>query len=712
MGSTEVKSQGIMGWLNGTGAGGQSYQNLHQDGGWFRSDKDWQTATDFDAQLSSQLGQAFLAIRASAQDAAQALGVSSASIDNFITTFNIALTNDKAANEKAIADYFAGLSDTMAKMVMPAIDEFSKTGETVSATLQRLVSDFKATDLMAQMLGKTATDVFGDIGLSSAKARERLIDLAGGADVLNQQTASYAQNFLSEAERLAPVQKALDAAMASLGLSSITTRDQFKACIDSLDLTTQAGAEQFTSMMKLAGAFAQVHPAIDAIVTSARSAADVLSEKNGLQDQLAQLAMTPEAYAKSKIDPSNYDLYDQVQTGLADKSYQDQINEVLKARMSETELRALETAGMGESTRKLYDRLAALKEEDAENAKAKAAADALTQTNKGFQDQIDSILKGRMSEAEVRTLETAGMDKSTVALYDRLAALKAEDVATAKSAEIARERAGLERQLYQAQGNTAALRQMELAALNGVNRDLQLQLYAIEDKKAADEAAAAAMQVWAVAAQRAAEASEQLKTAWTGITTSLMDEVARIRGLLSGGGATSLAGAQSSFAIATAQARAGDQDAAKLLPGLSKTLLDLAEQNAVSMVELRRIQGMTAASLMEASGLAGAKFGVPGFANGGDFAGGVRLVGEVGPEVEFTGPSRIASYNALMSRLSAPAENSAALAAAVERLTAENAAMRKVMESHLYAIAKNTLNTADHLDAAISGETPISTKAI
>ncbi len=38
-------------------------------------------------------------------------------------------------------------------------------------------------------------------------------------------------------------------------------------------------------------------------------------------------------------------------------------------------------------------------------------------------------------------------------------------------------------------------------------------------------------------------------------------------------------------------------------------------------------------------------FGIPGFAGGGDHAGGVRLVGERGPELEFTGPSRIVDAN-------------------------------------------------------------------
>ncbi|SFD83265.1 DUF4214 domain-containing protein [Massilia yuzhufengensis] len=106
---------------------------------------------------------------------------------------------------------------------------------------------------------------------------------------------------------------------------------------------------------------------------------------------------------------------------------------------------------------------------------------------------------------------------------------------------------------------------------------------------------------------------------------------------------------------------------------------------------------------------------VPGFANGGDFAGGVRVVGEVGPEVEFTGPSRIVSHEQFMRRLSTPQENSTALAAAVERLIAENMAMRgelKEANAALYAIARNTMNTSDHLDAAVNGNVPLATKVI
>jgi hypothetical protein len=756
-GATETTGQGMTGWLNGTGAGGQTYQKQHQDGGWFSSDRDWTTSQDFSGQTTSQLSQAFLAIRASAQQAAQALGVSSASIDQFATTFNIQLSGDAAAQQKQIEDFFAGISDQMAHLALPNLDAFSKSGETASATLQRLAGDFKATDTMAQLLGKSAVDVFGSVGIESTKARERLIDLAGGADILSQQAASYAQNFLTDAQRLEPVQKALDAAMSSLGLSSVTTREQFKSCVDSLDLTTEAGAQQFSSMMKLADAFAQVHPAIEAIVTASRSAADVLSERNGLLDQLAQLTMSKEDYDKSKLDPSNFDVYGQVQAAQAakdaidkakasadalvqvNKSFQDQIDTILKGRMSEAQVRALETAGMDASTRALYDRLAGLKAEDAATAAAAqaqqdaaaawqqrltdiqaanqkaeadrvAAAQAASQALQAIANQRASMelelynLTNSAADqlAHKRELELAALAPTLIALQKQIYAMQDQaaaadaaaqqlQAAAAAAAAVASQRAGLERELYQAQGDTAKLRELELAALDPANRALKQQIFDLQDKTVADQAAAAAAKAFGDAQVQAVlnsqKAAADLKSAWQGITDSIFDEVARIRGLSSDGGALSLSDAQTKFAIATAQARAGDQDAAKLLPTLSKTLLDLAAQNAVSMVELRRIQSFTAVSLQQTGAGLGASLGL-------------------------NVPIQPVNNSALMARLASPADNNGELVAEVRALRAEVVALREANSNENFHIAKYGQEAAGHLDDALNGEKPITTKAL
>ncbi len=67
---------------------------------------------------------------------------------------------------------------------------------------------------------------------------------------------------------------------------------------------------------------------------------------------------------------------------------------------------------------------------------------------------------------------------------------------------------------------------------------------------------------------------------------------------------------------------------------------------------------------------------VPGFAAGGLHAGGLRLVGELGPELEATGPSRIHSAGRTADILGGAAMGASEVAGAVRDLQAELVALR------------------------------------
>lgn len=86
---------------------------------------------------------------------------------------------------------------------------------------------------------------------------------------------------------------------------------------------------------------------------------------------------------------------------------------------------------------------------------------------------------------------------------------------------------------------------------------------------------------------------------------------------------------------------------------------------------------------------------IPGFASGGSFAGGLRIVGEEGPELEFTGPSYIANA----SRTEALLNNNAAL---VDEIRALRQEVRE-LKAAANATAKYTQKTAKVLDNATSG---------
>jgi tape measure domain-containing protein len=270
---------------------------------------------------------------------------------------------------------------------------------------------------------------------------------------------------------------------------------------------------------------------------------------------------------------------------------------------------------------------------DSVTASVNATADAIT---KAF-DQLTTdskTLAADLLRAQGNTRAadflTMGVDPNNaaaskvVAQYDANQAIKGQiaAIATDKTAvdalngvigTLAGNRKTLESQVLTANGDPAGAlaltRKNELAKLTegmsttdaakvaaayAYNTALEDQITALNNAKTAADAAAQAQQQ---AADAAAKAAEQLKSAWQSVTDSIFTEVQRIRGLMSTNGAQSFAQAQSAFYQTNAQAQSGNQDAAKLLPGLSQTLLTLAEAQATSLLQLRSIQGQVAGTL-------------------------------------------------------------------------------------------------------------------
>lgn len=263
MGPTEIKAQGLRGTYAAGQVSGQTYQDYHQDGGWFRSDKDWDKTQDLTATMQSQLVQAFTAIQDGGSAAAKALGLDADALAGYRKSIDIAFTGDATKDAQAVTDFFKGVSDEVANKLVPDLASFSQSGETASDTLNRLVSEFTATTTAAQNLGKTAAELFGSDGLGSAAVRERLVQLAGGADSLVSLTSAYAQNFMTTDEKIAPVVKALDKAFTDLGQGIPQTIAQYKALVSSIDPTTEAGAKLLVSVLQLGDAFTLVHGTAD-----------------------------------------------------------------------------------------------------------------------------------------------------------------------------------------------------------------------------------------------------------------------------------------------------------------------------------------------------------------------------------------------------------------------------------------------------------------
>lgn len=230
--------------------------------------------SDLDAGLEGEFTRVIASLRDGVIAAAGVLGVegAQATIDALKLAIGPISLKDLKGDEleAALQAAFGKAADQMASAVLPAVEKFQQVGEGAFETITRLARDYQVVDIAMLSIGKT----FGLVGVQSIEARERLIDLAGGLDELQSATDFFAENFLTEAERLAPVQKAVNDELKRLGLESLKTRDQFKDVVLGIDVTTAAGAELYASLLSLAPAFAKVTEAADDALQAAIDAAD------------------------------------------------------------------------------------------------------------------------------------------------------------------------------------------------------------------------------------------------------------------------------------------------------------------------------------------------------------------------------------------------------------------------------------------------------
>jgi hypothetical protein len=223
-----------------------------------------------------------------------------------------------------------------------------------------------------------------------------------------------------------------------VGLALPTSREAFRDLVSGLDLTSEAGREQFTVLMSVAGAYAELNP--------------VLEETAAAVDKMAEaFAAAMQGLAK---DASGLEV------------------QLLRAGGNEPGARALE--------RTQY--LAGVGEVSPEQLGAIAAA---YDYNQALRDQITALE----------------------------AAANATQQAAQRAAEVDAERAGLERQVLQLQGDTAAIRQIERAALDESNRAIYDRITALQDEATAAEKAAQAERDAARATEQAAAEMRTLDAA-------------------------------------------------------------------------------------------------------------------------------------------------------------------------------------------------------
>lgn len=616
------------------GAVGQLYSTLQtvKKGKFFGISTGSKTTTSqqnsgLDDQFENQVSLIIESLRGGVLQAASMLGVTGAEATMNALTISLGkisimgLSGDEI--QKELEAVFSAAADQMAEAVLPGILEFQRAGEGLFETLARVAKQYATIDVALESIGMA----FGSVGLASLEARESLIQLFGSLEEFTDQTAFFRQNFLTEAEQMAPVISAVGAEMARLGASSVDTLAEFKSLVLGLDLSTASGQEMYAALMAVAPAFFKT--------------TTYLAELNGVVEEVAETAKDLLA-----IERQRRSLEIELMRATGDAAG------ALAAQ------RAIELAALDETLRPLQEQVwAALDAADAQRQLAEAeeaaatAAANLARTRTDLELQLMD-LTGRSAEAEQirREQALAAMDESLRSLQqqvwaaqdateaaDALARAQEEQARTAADAaqaaerlaaeaaaaaeRLAAQRRSMDIALMEATGNTvgalAAKRSDELAALDSSLRSLQEQIWAAQDATAAQEVLAKAQEEAARTAAEAAQAQALLAQQTVAMQIRLLEAQGQTDAALALRREQEIAGTDASLrsmleaiyaaedatkaqqALAAAQALAADAaaQAAAALAAEAEALARLAAQRRSLEIALMEATGDAAGAL-------------------------------------------------------------------------------------------------------------------
>lgn len=679
-GAKETQDMGISGTFGSSGASVQQFSNWRQKGGWFRSDRSGTDTSAISGELQTMLDVALQATAATVRQYVGLLGMSADAVDGYSQAISISLQGLTAEQqEKAIADALSGFGDTMVASLYAEVLEVARTGETAGTTLSRLASSIQTVNGVFDVLNLRLIDA----SVYGADAASKLLDLFGGAQGFVQATDFFYQNFYTEAERAAKTTEQLGAAMGALGLSLPATREGFRALVIA---AREAGDSQlFARLMALAPAFASIVPEIANVTTEVAMLENSLESLNAAFDR-----------AKSATDAAMSEVERSISaaSAAAEKSITDTFNALTKTLTAQKEAAEAARQAASENVSAIRGVFELLKTQ---------IADLVGEAGAGM-----SAAQGRaFIEQAIGTARSTGYLPEQAQLGEAIAAARAglNSAAYATAFELRRDRlvlAGKLGELQAVSGDQLTIAERHLAAAEDQLQTLQARL---EQARAQYEADIAQNKAYYDAMLQAAQAQID---AMRGVNNSVLGLSAAMLALAQAIAAEAAAGSavknasmeqwtsnngqstwtSSGGAVATATGDSGYVINAingqqftgayaagwvqeQLAAGDAMTVYNGALATGISANSLDAIMGWTPGT----SNAWAVENNLPKFAAGGLHDGGMRLVGENGPELEVSGPARYYSASETSGMLAGGTE----VANEVRQLRNENQAQARAM---------------------------------
>jgi len=585
-----------------------------------------------------------------------------------------------AAVAKDVRDYLITQTPAWADTMLTALGD-APSLEQLAAT----VGHINATATALEGMGR-ASQEFANLAES---ATNTLIAALGGGEAAVANLSSYYANYYSEAARAEIATRQLTEQLATLGVALPETRDAYR---DLVDNALASGNQRLAAdLIKLSGAYAAVSKSSDELATAQaaqaaqadQAAQDVVKASEDLRSAFAGLLqplLDAVASARQQVTadmgvlaglpgPTLAQLRDQVAAqqvtlpssagvvsskAATDAAYL-RLYDVDTAvsvyqRQSDSANAALKTASGQSVTEAAVN--AALKAALLSGMKdirvqAQAAVNAATAAQAKAQADYATALRGYVADASKAVDKLGDLREKTVAYYE--AQKQLSDGMLASSQQL-RTAAQTMRYGQLSAGQTLALQQSEFSQAYS----LALSTTGTVQAGYADKLSALLPGLNDAVRDRSSN-----RTEWAVATAKLFAQSQRV--------------ADSLAANAPKDYQA---ESLSVLGQIDGTLA--AIESATSSAEKIISDAIFVSGGQTLAGLRGVIAAikgetVPAFAAGGYHAGGVRLVGEGGPELELTGPARIfnASQTQAMLRGSGGESGSAAVVAELRELRTE-----------------------------------------
>ncbi|MGP3699847.1 tail tape measure protein [Rhodobacter sp. NSM] len=567
-------------------------------------------------------------------------------------------------------------------------------GEGFAAALQRLMTSMQGVNAIMDTLGHT----FEAVDMITAGMASDIADAFGGLEAMGQATSAYYQAFYTEAERLETLTRQTTEALADYNILLPATRAQYRALIEAQDLTTERGRETYAALISMSGAMDQVLPQIDGMTAAISgmvtgvitSVDDVIGRVTDISRAAAQSAKAWRTISdglRNFVDAARRTVSELISPQMALAQARRQYGAAVSATMRGDQDAGGTVAGLAGAYIDAATRTAATAV-DAARLQARVLAEVsalsdLTDAQATYEEQIVTLAEQQLTVlGDLRDYLTSGVELDPTQIRGYLT-----EITGIADRSIAAPIAGLSTDLSEALAGLSS----PMGELRGHLRDLAAAVRAETTRALDQERRQAAI---SAAVNRVAAAEQRLAAAKAGVASAVSDVNAfdaQTQGWFvdaDGNSAAPTIDANGFLSFnATGIRDAGDDIAAWRETfwgpdGLQRQMNQANQSALAAQAQLERIMEGAREAIRAAGG-------VPSFAGGGVHAGGLRLVGEQGPELEVTGPSRI--YSASQTRdLLDTREMVAEMRAMREelaRMRAENTQLALRIEQNTYTSA-------------------------